>query len=257
MSANNGSELLDLPADLQATLQATRLAEQVRREEHLLACEKAVALVAETYGRDWDKRERAIKSEAWHLALGDVPSDVIPQLTVEVLKARTNPFPPVPADLLALHFGEDWAEGDGGKTERVVVANPQAYQPLSPTQNELIAKGVLQAPETQTPAEPLPKPLWKSKTDTPATQSLQQRDWEPESPEEAAVFQALNEALWRFCGMTTFSISKRARYDFARYLLARFPVSQWSQELGQAQWHLWQQEQAMQEKELSEKEASL
>jgi hypothetical protein len=106
--------------------------------------------------------ELSARVAAWGIALGRIAtSDLMPLMHAE-LQHRTNPFPPVPADLLKRYDGEE-IEVDGQK-ERVVVANAQAYQPLQPTANELYFRALKRGEKPPLPAAPqnapaLPAPV--------------------------------------------------------------------------------------------------
>jgi hypothetical protein len=226
----------------------------IRKEEHLLACEETIALIAETYGRDWDERERHIKSQAWHLALGSLSPEQVKTLILEELQERTNPFPPVPADLIARHTGEAWTQNEDGKVERVVIANPQAYEPLKPTQNELIERGLIPAlpPGPDEPDYSAYKPggAEHAKFKRRWTSGMaNEGEWQPVGPEERALLKVLSDALFSLCDMKTFSLKPRIRYEFACWLLGRFPISQWNPMLAREQWQLWQQEATQRAKE--------
>lgn len=218
-------------------------------EEHLLACEEAIALVAEAYGRDWPERERRIKSEAWHLALAHLSAEQVKSVVLAELRARTNPYPPIPADIIARHSGEVWGEGEEGKGERVVVANAGAYQPLKPTRNELIARGLLDldapTPPGVAPSSPEGKLLVEEVKATLNPPRFSQRAAQSRNEErerEQLEFR-INKALWEKCEMLTFQIKREVRLAFGNWLYERFPdMEAWTPELAREQWHVWQAE---------------
>lgn len=239
-TSNGASERRAYPIDV---FEDDAEAVALREEEHLLACEEAIALVAESYERDWDERVRRIKAEAWHLALAQFSAQQIKALVLAELQVRTNPYPPIPGDIIARHTGEAWSRDDDGKTERVVIANPQAYEPLKPTRNELIARGLL-SPDAPTPpgvARSGPEGLALPPAPPPGF-----NDAEGKARRAARDLETLddkvNRALWENCEMKTFSFKRELRLEFGHWFLKRFPLDEWTPKLGKAQWKLWQKE---------------
>lgn len=227
---------------------------QTEAERRQLECAKALMLSDECYGREQSDQARRIKAAAWAMALEDIPVSEIVTLMQAELKARINPFPPIPAELIARYSGVEFTKDDDGNTEKYARANVSAYLPLQPTPHELEFKAEIEARKA------LPAPV--DENDPYAGMTVGQRAVQRFIDERAAAKRmarpraerpapdpstrtvptddaTLRLALRTWGHMETWRVPPETSAAFGWWLLEQLPVSQWSLETVRAKWAEW------------------
>ena len=172
-----------------------------------------------------------MKVSAWRLALEEIPSPRLLDLVKKEIQNRTSEFMPVPADILRRWKGDD---------SDVVVANATAYQPLAPTENELIFKGELPA-------------LPESGDGRAAWEACRER-LSAEANQRQQKFISDNDLLTTLhlqCEMTSrldaTPQQRKAMLIFGRWLIEQEPNTKgWHGTMAKSYWSQWQQSQTQQ-----------
>jgi hypothetical protein len=222
--------------------EAEQAARELEREEHEQACEEAVALRDVTYGRERSAVEKRIEAQAMSLCLEEVTAAEILPLMQATIQNHTKPFPPKAPDLLRRYRGEEWIE-DGGKAERVVVANASAYQPLAPTPNEIAFREATRGAAKALPAcegtgrsEGTGRADWgalgeKLGVATPKHLRMSDNDL------LAALHRSGMPARWDVDETT-----RRLMIEFGRWLLQHARITAWHESYVREMWDQWQRE---------------
>jgi hypothetical protein len=200
--------------------------ERLEREEKRLIIEECIAIIRETYEREpLDARDMRLKSDAWLIALEAVPAAELTDLTRRVLQTHTGPFMPTPGDLLHARHGTE------------PLANAAAYRPLPPTENQL----AIEAGEVQRDTGGRAAFLELGRKLRQPRRAA--RDWreDPALRLTPATEHELGRALREWLDMGTWKLRHETWVAFGTWLLERYPVGQWTPELGREQWLLWQQ----------------
>ena len=214
-------------------------ARELAREEHEQACEEAVAFRDAAYGRDRSALEKRIEAQAMSLCLENVPSNEILALMKTAIQRNPTAYPPKTPHLLRLFKGEEWVE-DNGKVERVCVSNASAYEPLQPTENELIFKARLnnKADKPDPNQDPMteltnrPQPIWRQNPET-----------HPEVS-DADILSALHLQCDMPAAFEATPDQKQAMLAFGRWWLQSERTPAWHPSAAHEKWTQWQTDQA-------------
>jgi hypothetical protein len=179
-----------------------------------------------------DPLAQNLKINAWKVALEPIPSDRLHQLVHDEIQNRTSEYAPTPADLL-----RRWKAA----TECPDMANSAAYATLEPTGNQLAERSTVQ-PQTECGREEFLRLGERMRRDLnlpPQPQPYSYISDERKAPEGSA---ELVQALYHWLRMNTARVPRELREAFGWWLLKRFPVEEWTPELGRQQWDVWIEE---------------
>lgn len=166
------------------------------------------------------------------MALEDIPPREIMEVGKSELRCRTNQFMPTPADILKRWKGEEDTTDDDGKRSTVTRANTDAYRDFKPNPEKALAVQSTIPPDVWTKlGETLRNPPVNPEAERPR-----------ETPRDGDVY-ALAAAMRVWLDMAVYKVKRETWTEFGWWLLRRWPVADWTPELGKEQWRIWQEEQ--------------
>lgn len=170
----------------------------------------------------------SVKISAWKLSLQEIPSVELKRIVMAEIQNRTSEFLPVPADLI-----RRWK----GDSDEPAVANAAAYEPLQPTANELAAKALPSGDQERFRAE------WQALGEKLRRDKKAGYGFDAMPRQTPATSQQLSRAMFDWLHMATHRVSEETRINFGLWLLERYPVEQWTPELGREQWRIYHENQ--------------